>query len=131
MEHFKNERYSDKNLIEIKVEGILKINFNSLDEHVQLETKLKSFRLIFFSNNMMLRFVSGIEPFLILEKTEKDLTRIQKIIPSIFIFIIIIIISFLVGIQNSFILVIGLVFAIYQIYKMYGNSVQIEYTKPK
>ena len=131
LDHFKNERYSDKNLIEIKIEEILKINFNSIGEQVEIETKLKSFRLIFSGNKMMLKFVSRIEPFLILEKTEKDLNRTQKIIPSLFIAIIIIIICFLFGIVNNVILLIGLLLAIYQTYKMYGNSINVEYIKRK
>ena len=131
LDHFKNERYSDKNLIEIKIEEISKINFNSIGEQVEIETKLKSFRLIFSGNKMMLKFVSRIEPFLILEKTEKDLNRTQKIIPSLFIAIIIIIICFLFGIVNNVILLIGLLLAIYQTYKMYGNSINVEYIKRK
>ena len=131
LDHFKNERYSDKNLIEIKIEEISKINFNSIGEQVEIETKLKSFRLIFSGNKMMLKFVSRIEPFLILEKTEKDLNRTQKIIPSLFIAIIIIIICFLFGIVNNVILLIGLLLAIYQTYKMYGNSMNVEYIKRK
>jgi len=131
LDHFKNERYSDKNLVEIKIEEISKINFNSIGEQVEIETKLKSFRLIFSGNKMMLKFVSRIEPFLILEKTEKDLNRTQKIIPSLFIAIIIIIICFLFGIVNNVILLIGLLLAIYQTYKMYGNSINVEYIKRK
>ena len=131
LDHFKNERYSDKNLIEIKIEEISKIKFNSIGEQVEIETKLKSFRLIFSGNKMMLKFVSRIEPFLILEKTEKDLNRTQKIIPSLFIAIIIIIICFLFGIVNNVILLIGLLLAIYQTYKMYGNSINVEYIKRK
>lgn len=131
LDHFKNERYSDKNLVEIKIEEISKINFNSIGEQVEIETKLKSFRLIFSGNKMMLKFVSRIELFLILEKTEKDLNRTQKIIPSLFIAIIIIIICFLFGIVNNVILLIGLLLAIYQTYKMYGNSINVEYIKRK
>lgn len=131
IDHFKNERHSDKNLIKIKIEDILKINFNSTGEQVEIKTQLRSFQLIFFGNKMLLKFVSKIEPFLIIEKTEKELNRIQKIIPFLFIFIIIIIISLLFGIANSFIVLLGLLFAIYQIYKMYGNSINVEYSKRK
>lgn len=133
VEHFKNERYSDKNLIEIKAEEILKINFNDLSEQVKIETKSNSFQLIFFNSKMIFRFVSSIEPFLILEKIEKDLSRSQKMIPLVSIFLIIIIISVFLGVDNNFILVMSFLFTIfiYLIYKIYGNSKNIEYAKPK
>lgn len=131
LEHFRNERYSDKNLIEIRIEEILAINFNDLSEQVKIETRSKSFHLIFFDSKMLFRFISRIEPSLILEKTEENLTRAQKIIPLLFIFIIIVIICLFFGIENSFILLIGLLFAIYQVYKMYKNSKNVVYSKSK
>lgn len=133
VEHFKNEKHSDKNLIEIKAEEILKINFNDISEQVKIETKSNSFRLIFFSNKMMSGFISRVEPFLTLKKTEKDLSRIQRLIPSVFISLIIIIISLFLGVDNNFILVMSLIFVIfiYQMYKIYENSKNVEYAKPK
>lgn len=129
VEHFRNERYLDKNLIEIKPEEILKIYFNNISEQVKIETKSNSISLIFFDNKMVLKFVSRVESFLILEKTEKELSKTQKIIPSLFIFLIIIMISLFFGVESNSILIISLLFVIYQIYIMYGNSKNIRYTK--
>ncbi|PBJ05621.1 hypothetical protein [Flavobacterium sp. ACN6] len=132
MEHFKNDSCRDKNLIVIKTEEILKINFNDRSEHLTIETKLKSFELLFFSNKMMLGFVSRTLPFLTLEQTEKELSSLQKLLPALFIFLVITSTLLLFGIENNFIILISLPFgfAAYLIYKRYGNSKNISYTRP-
>jgi hypothetical protein len=131
VDHFKIEKHSDKNLKEIKIEKILSVNFNDFSTEVEIETGMNSFKLTFFSNEMMLKFVYKIEPNLILKETEKKLTSTQRMIPTIFIFIIILIISFLFGVSQNLILLISLIFVIYKTYKLYGNSKNVKYTKPK
>ena len=38
VESFKNERYLDKNLIEIKIEDISKVCYNNLSERISIES---------------------------------------------------------------------------------------------
>jgi hypothetical protein len=131
VESFKNERYLDKNLIEIHIEDILKLSYNNLSDRMCVEITSKKYLLIFFSNKTMLQFIERLEPSLRIFRTERKLNTIQRILPSTIVFLVIALICYMSGVTNNIIIFLGLLCAIFQIYRMFGNSRNIEYKSKK